>query len=112
MNSKIYLNDSAISEKVKKRLERFEGCDAVKKWVTSVENRGKYQRDIDMAFYDEVKELITAQAKTIVLLNALQVGHLARYENKLKRDYVEHENKINGMYNDIKKMIEDYGNKD
>ena len=51
MENKQFLDESSIAEKVRKRLETFEKCDATKKWVASVENRGKYQRDIDLAFY-------------------------------------------------------------
>tara|TARA_Y100001973_G_C5195244_1_gene333781 strand:+ start:2394 stop:2732 length:339 start_codon:yes stop_codon:yes gene_type:complete len=111
MENKQFLDESSIAEKVRKRLETFENCDATKKWVTSVENRGKYQRDIDLAFFKEVKEMISTQARLIILLNINQVGHLMRYEETMRKKYLSHETKILEMYKDIVKLVEDYGNR-
>ena len=111
MENQNFLDESLIADKVKKRLKNFESCEATKKWVSAVENRGKYQRDIDLAFYNEVKELINNQAKLIVLLNVNQVGHLIRYEERMKKKYMSHETKILEMYKDIVKLVEDYGNR-
>jgi len=100
------LKESKVSLNVETLLKEFESCDDTIKWLTSVENRGKYQRDVDKAFFKVVQHYFNALSKYVILLNANKMYHLVTYNRRIKM----HENKVEEMLNEIKKLIEDYGN--
>tara|TARA_R110000744_G_scaffold358249_3_gene465316 strand:- start:2789 stop:3115 length:327 start_codon:yes stop_codon:yes gene_type:complete len=100
------LKESKVSDNVRKLLNEFEKSEATKKWLTAVDNRGKFQRDVDKSFFENVQHYLNALSKYVVLLNAGEMYHMVMYRNNIK----VHENKCNEMLKEMKKLIEDYGN--
>lgn len=58
-------------EKLEKFIKDFETNPITVKWVESVENRGKFQRGMDMDFFDLAKDTINRLVKLIILMNTL-----------------------------------------
>jgi hypothetical protein len=56
-------------EKLEKFIEDFEKNPVTVKWIESVENRGKYQRDLDTSFYQLSRNTINKLIDLIVLIN-------------------------------------------
>ena len=58
-------------EKLEKFIEDFEKNPITVKWIESVNNRGKYQRDMDLDFFNLTKDTINRLVKLIILINIL-----------------------------------------
>ena len=58
-------------EKIEKFLKDFETNPVTVKWIESVNNRGKYQRDMDLDFFNLTKDTINRLVKLIILINIL-----------------------------------------
>jgi hypothetical protein len=58
-------------EKLEKFIEDFEKDPITVKWVESVENRGKYQRDLDTSFYELSRSTINKLIDLIVFMNTI-----------------------------------------
>tara|TARA_R100000781_G_scaffold115021_1_gene88536 strand:- start:4412 stop:4717 length:306 start_codon:yes stop_codon:yes gene_type:complete len=61
-------------ETLKKFIEDYENDPITKKWIDSVDNRGKFQRDLDKEFYDLSRFTINKLVDLIIFMNALHVG--------------------------------------
>ena len=59
-------------EKIEKFINEFEKNATTVKWIESVNNRGKYQRDLDKSFYKYVQSTINKLCKLIVLISTTQ----------------------------------------
>jgi len=59
-------------EKIEKFINEFEKDATTVKWIESVNNRGKYQRDLDKSFYKYVQSTINKLCKLIVLISTTQ----------------------------------------
>jgi hypothetical protein len=58
-------------EKLEKFIEDFEKDPITVKWVESVKNRGKYQRDLDTSFYELSRSTINKLIDLIVFMNTI-----------------------------------------
>ena len=58
-------------EKLEKFIEDFEKDPITVKWIESVENRGKYQRDLDTSFYELSRCTINKLIDLIVFMNTI-----------------------------------------
>lgn len=58
-------------EKLEKFIEDFEKDPITVKWIESVENRGKYQRDLDTSFYELSRSTINKLIDLIVFMNTI-----------------------------------------
>ena len=58
-------------EKLEKFIEDFEKDPITVKWIESVENRGKYQRDLDTNFYELSRSTINKLIDLIVFMNTI-----------------------------------------
>lgn len=58
-------------EKLEKFIEDFEKDPTTVKWIESVENRGKYQRDLDTSFYELTRRTINKLIDLIVFINTI-----------------------------------------
>ena len=59
-------------EKIEKFINEFEKDATTVKWIESVNNRGKYQRDLDKSFHKYVQSTINKLCKLIVLISTTQ----------------------------------------
>ena len=58
-------------EKLKTFIEDYENHAITKKWVEAVENRGKYQRELDKDFFRLSKTTINQLVDLIVFMNTI-----------------------------------------
>ena len=58
-------------EKLKTFIEDYENHTITKKWVEAVENRGKYQRELDKDFFRLSKTTINQLVDLIVFMNTI-----------------------------------------
>jgi hypothetical protein len=61
-------------EKIEKFIDDFEKDPITVKWIESVDNRGKYQREMDKGFYTHVQSNINKLCKLIILMSTTQNG--------------------------------------
>ena len=61
-------------ETLKKFIEDYENDQITKKWIDSVDNRGKFQRDLDKQFYDLSRLTINKLVDLIIFMNTLRGG--------------------------------------
>tara|TARA_Y100001951_G_C11146711_1_gene186798 strand:+ start:140 stop:445 length:306 start_codon:yes stop_codon:yes gene_type:complete len=61
-------------ETLKKFIEDYENDPITKKWIDSVDNRGKFQRDLDKQFYDLSRLTINKLVDLIIFMNTLRGG--------------------------------------
>ena len=55
-------------EKIQKFIKDFETNPITVKWIESVENRGRFQREMDKEFFDLAKDTINRLVKLIILI--------------------------------------------
>tara|TARA_R100001163_G_C4976992_1_gene134644 strand:+ start:178 stop:483 length:306 start_codon:yes stop_codon:yes gene_type:complete len=64
-------------EKLEVFIKDFETNPITVKWIESVDNRGKFQRGMDMDFFNLAKDTINRLIKLVILMNTL-------YDSKTK----------------------------
>lgn len=93
-------------EKLQKFIEEYEKDPITVKWVESVENRGKYQRDIDTSFYDLSKTTINKLIDLIILMNTVYGSY-----DKVKKQIVVEQQKHLEIVQDLENLLKKNGNK-
>jgi tRNA A-37 threonylcarbamoyl transferase component Bud32 len=58
-------------DKLEKFIKDFETNPITVKWIESVENRGRYQRDLDTSFYELSRSTINKLIDLIVFMNTI-----------------------------------------
>jgi len=93
-------------EKLQKFIEEYEKDPITVKWVENVENRGKYQRDIDTSFYELSKTTINKLIDLIILMNTVYGSY-----NKVKKQIVVEQQKHLEIVQDLENLLKKNGNK-
>ena len=87
-------------EKIQKFINDFETNPVTVKWIESVENRGKYQREMDKEFFDLAKDTINRLVKLIILMNTLNDG-----TTQITDSIKEQQDKYLGIIDDLEKTL-------
>ena len=87
-------------EKLEKFIKDFETNPITVKWVESVENRGKFQRGMDMDFFDLAKDTINRLVKLIILMNTLDDS-----TNKITDAIKNEQDKYLGIIDDLENTL-------
>lgn len=95
-------------ENIEKFIKDFETNPITVKWIESVENRGRYQREMDKEFFDLSKETINRLIDLILLMRALY-GGLDKIKKQIINEQTKHLNIVQDLENNIKKLK--HGNK-
>ena len=95
-------------EKIEKFIKDFETNPVTVKWIESVENRGKFQREMDKEFFDLSKKTINKLIDLILLMRALY-GGLDKIKKQIINEQTKHLDIVQDLENTIKTL--QHGNK-
>ena len=87
-------------EKIQKFINEFETNPITVKWIESVENRGKFQREMDKEFFDLAKDTINRLIKLIILMNTLDDS-----TNKITTAIKNQQEKYLGIIDDLENTL-------
>ena len=87
-------------EKLEKFIDDFEKNPITEKWIESVNNRGKYQRDMDLDFFNLTKDTINRLVKLIILINILDDS-----TNKITDNIKIQQEKYLGIIDDLEDTL-------
>ena len=94
-------------EKLKTFIQDYENNPITLKWIESVENRGKFQREMDKSFYDLSKSTINKLIDLILLMRTLY-GGLDKVKEQIIYEQTKHLNIVQDLENTIKKLQRGY----
>lgn len=87
-------------DKLEKFIKDFETNPITVKWIESVENRGRYQREMDKEFYDLAKDTINRLITLIILI------HTVADSSKKINDAIKNEQeKYLGIIDDLESTL-------
>ena len=87
-------------EKIQKFIKDFETNPITVKWIESVENRGRFQREMDKEFFDLAKDTINRLVKLIILMNILDDS-----TNKITNAIQKEQEKYLGIIDDLENTL-------
>ena len=87
-------------EKIEKFIDDFETNPITVKWIESVENRGRYQRDMDKEFFNLAKDTINRLVKLIILMNTINDS-----SNKINDAIKNEQEKYLGIIDDLENTL-------
>jgi hypothetical protein len=87
-------------EKLKKFIDDFETNPITAKWIESVENRGRYQREMDKEFFDLAKDTINRLVKLIILIHTV-----ADSSKKINDSIKNEQEKYLGIIDDLENTL-------
>lgn len=87
-------------EKIQKFINEFETNPITVKWIESVENRGKFQREMDKEFFDLAKDTMNRLVKLIILMNTLDDS-----TNKITNAIKNEQEKYLGIIDDLENTL-------
>ena len=90
-------------EKLEKFIEDFEKDPITVKWVESVENRGKFQRDLDTSFFELVKSRINKLVDLIILMKTIY-GNLDNLKEQIINEQTKHLEIVQDLEQTIKQL--------
>ena len=90
-------------EKLQTFIEDFEKNPITTKWIESVENRGKFQREMDKSFYDLSKSTINKLIDLIILMNTLHGGS-KKINESIEKQQIKYLEIVEDLENTIKKL--------
>jgi hypothetical protein len=87
-------------EKIEKFIDDFETNPITVKWIESVENRGKFQREMDKEFFNLAKDTINRLVKLIILMNTINDS-----SNKITDAIKNEQEKYLGIIDDLEDTL-------
>jgi len=90
-------------EKIQKFINEFETNPITVKWIESVENRGKFQREMDKQFFNLTKDTINRLVKLIILINTLD-DSTNKITNAIKNEQEKYLGIIDNLENTLIKI--------
>lgn len=87
-------------EKIEKFIDDFETNPITAKWIESVENRGRYQREMDKEFFNLAKDTINRLVKLIILMNTVDDS-----TNKITDAIKNEQEKYLGIIDDLENTL-------
>lgn len=92
-------------EKIKKFIDDFETNPITVKWIESVENRGKFQREMDKEFFKLTRNTINKLIDLIVFMNTIY-GSVEKINTSIQSEQEKYLRIVEDLEEQLKRLTE------